>query len=285
MRVLPWLLLLASVGACTRKDIGANGAPNAGAPAKPAPSGPEGAPSPSVPSPPPPSADAKLLAERERAQGERRVEREHLVRELEQDGIDQPRVLDALRRVPRHRFVPSSVVSSAYANRPLPIGWGQTISQPYIVAAMTQAVDPKPTDRCLEIGTGSGYQAAVLSELCQRTYSIEYLPEVAVFGERNLRSLGYPVELRQGDGYRGWPEAAPFDVIVVTAAPEKVPSPLLEQLAVGGRLVIPVGPRDGVQRLELWKRLAPGDGPGALERRVLADVRFVPFLGDGERAK
>jgi protein-L-isoaspartate(D-aspartate) O-methyltransferase len=212
---------------------------------------------------------------------ERRLERERLVRDtIEARGIGAPRVLTAMRRVPRHRFVPAAVEGAAYSDRPLPIGWGQTISQPYIVAAMTEAVAPKPSDRCLEIGTGSGYQAAVLSELCARTYSIEYHPELATFAAQNLRSLGYAVELRSGDGFAGWPEAAPFDVIVVTAAPEKVPPPLFDQLAVGGRLVIPVGPQDSVQELVLYLRKTPGSGDRHFERQKLAAVRFVPFLGD-----
>lgn len=212
---------------------------------------------------------------------ERRVEREHMVRAgIEREGVSDPRVLAAMRRVPRHRFVPGSERGRAYANHPLPIGWGQTISQPSTVAFMTEAVAPKPSDRCLEIGTGSGYQAAILAELCGRTYSIEYLPTLAEFAKKNLTSLGYHVELRTGDGYRGWPEAAPFDVIVVTAAPEQVPSPLLDQLALGGRLVIPVGPQGEVQQLELFVRRKPGREASAFERTPLADVRFVPFLGE-----
>jgi protein-L-isoaspartate(D-aspartate) O-methyltransferase len=212
---------------------------------------------------------------------ERQAERDELVRAaLAGEGIDNPDVLAAMRRVPRHRFVPEAVQADAYADRPLPIGWGQTISQPYVVAAMTQAAAPKKSDRCLEIGTGSGYQAAVLAELCARTHSIEYVPELAAFGAKNLRALGYAVEVRTGDGYLGWPEASPFDVILVTAAPERVPPPLLEQLAVGGRLVIPVGPERGRQALELWTRRRPGAAPEAFERRELLDVRFVPFVGD-----
>jgi protein-L-isoaspartate(D-aspartate) O-methyltransferase len=155
-----------------------------------------------------------------------------------------------------------------------------------MVAAMSEAADPKSTERCLEIGTGSGYQAAVLAELCQRVYSIEYLPKVAAFGKANLEALGYTpgrVELRVGDGFKGWPEAAPFQTILVTAAPEQVPPPLLEQLDVGGRLVIPVGPEDAVQQLERWTRKAPGDAPEAFERETLMGVRFVPFLGDEAR--
>ena len=217
---------------------------------------------------------------------ERTAERERLVKHaLEGEGIKAPNVLQAMRKVPRHRFVPEPSRAEAYANRPLPIGYGQTISQPYIVAAMTEAVLPTPGDRCLEIGTGSGYQAAVLAELCERVFSIEYLPGVAAFGAENLRALGYDaprVMLRVGDGFQGWPEAAPFEVIVVTAAPEEVPEPLLDQLAVGGRLVIPVGPREEVQQLERWVRLRPGSEKEAFRREILMGVRFVPFLGDAQ---
>ncbi len=215
--------------------------------------------------------------------GERGAEREALVRDLARQGVKDERVLAALRRVPRHAFVPVAVKGMAYADQPLPIGMGQTISQPFIVAFMTEAVAPRPTDKCLEIGTGSGYQAAVLAELCQRTWSIEYLPELADQAKKNLVALGYQVALRTGDGYVGWPEAEPFDVIVVTAAPEKVPQPLLDQLAPGGRLVIPVGPRTEVQGLERWTRKQPGQGAEAFSRERLLDVRFVPFLGDGGR--
>ena len=212
---------------------------------------------------------------------ERRNEREHMVREtIAKRGVKEPRVLAAMRRVPRHLFVPPSAEGAAYGDRPLPIGWGQTISQPYIVAAMTEAVAPEPGERCLEIGTGSGYQAAVLAELCGRVYSIEYHPELAAFAAENLETVGYRVELRTGDGYAGWPEAQPFDVIVVTAAPERVPQPLLDQLALGGRLVIPVGPEGGVQELILYVRRKAGSDPASFERRSLAEVRFVPFLGD-----
>lgn len=222
-------------------------------------------------------------AERAPSRDERLAERERLVLSLRAEGIANEEVLRALRRVPRHRFVPASVAGAAYADRPLSIGWGQTISQPYIVARMSEVAAPRATDRCLEIGTGSGYQAAVLSELCGETYSIEYLPELAAFAARNLHGLGYSVKLRQGDGYRGWPEAAPFDVILVTAAPERVPQPLLEQLNVGGRLVIPVGRQDEVQTLELWTRTAVGSGESSFMRKPLADVRFVPFLGGAGR--
>ena len=215
---------------------------------------------------------------------DRRVERLQMVeQQLERRGIVDPRVLAAMRRVPRHRFVPEASRGEAYADRPLSIGYGQTISQPYIVALMTELSRPTEQDRCLEIGTGSGYQAAVLAEVCARTYSIEYLEPLARFGERNLRGLGYGperVQLRVGDGYRGWPEAAPFDVILVTAAPDRVPDPLLDQLAVGGRLVIPVGGEASGQELQRWTRTRPGSGSGAFTLEQLLPVRFVPFLGE-----
>jgi protein-L-isoaspartate(D-aspartate) O-methyltransferase len=151
------------------------------------------------------------------------------------------------------------------------------------MATMTEAAQIGAGDRVLEIGTGSGYQAAILAELCGKVFSIEYVEELARFAERNLRSAGYGPErvaLRAGDGYRGWPDAAPFHVIVVTAAPEKVPAPLLEQLALGGRLVIPVGPEHETQYLELYRRTAPGNAPGAFEKKSLMAVRFVPFVGE-----
>lgn len=218
----------------------------------------------------------------ERAAAEYPNERERMIRDqlIERDIRDR-RVLAAMRRVPRHRFVLRGWTEQAYSDGPLPIPGGQTISQPYIVAFMSEAAQVREGARCLEIGTGSGYQAAVLSELCRETYSIEYLPEVAAFARRNLEALGYlerGLFLRIGDGYAGWPERAPFDAILVTAAPEKVPPPLLAQLAPGGRLVIPVGDNYG-QALEVWHRVAPGDTRGAFERRVMFGVRFVPFLG------
>jgi protein-L-isoaspartate(D-aspartate) O-methyltransferase len=214
---------------------------------------------------------------------DRGAARSALVAELRREGIANERVLSAMDRVPRHAFVPDEQKARAYANEPLSIGYGQTISQPIVVAAMTQAAAPGPSDKCLEIGTGSGYQAAVLAELCQKVYSIEYLEPLAQAAERSLRRAGYDegrVELRTGDGYRGWPESAPFDVVLVTAAPESVPRPLLDQLAPGGRLVIPVGPRSGAQQLELWVRSSETDG--GFTRMPLMAVRFVPFLGEGE---
>jgi protein-L-isoaspartate(D-aspartate) O-methyltransferase len=203
-------------------------------------------------------------------------------RTIEARGVKDPRVLAAMRSVPRHAFVPEPERRRAYVDDPLPIGYGQTISQPYIVALMTEAVAPTPSDRCLEIGTGSGYQAAVLAELCHEVYSIEYIPELAEQAKQNLRAAGYGadrVHLRTGDGYKGWPEAAPFQAIVVTAAPERVPQPLRDQLAIDGRMVVPVGPTGGVQELELWTRTRGGRGDDAFDVKKLADVSFVPFLG------
>ena len=184
------------------------------------------------------------------------------------------RVLAALGKVPRHRFVPERWVDRAYDNRPLPIGHDQTISQPTIVALMTELAEPKATDRVLEIGTGSGYQAAVLAELAARVYTIEIVRPLGEAAAELLRSLGYTnIETRIGDGYAGWPEAAPFDAIVVTAAPERMPQPLIDQLARGGRLVAPIGPAGGVQQLLLMRKGADGE---TVTRNVLP-VRFVPL--------
>ena len=185
-----------------------------------------------------------------------------------------PRVAAAIGRVPRHRFVPAQYAASAYANRPLPIGHEQTISQPFIVALMTELIDPQPADRVLEIGTGSGYQAAVLAELVARVYTIEIVRPLGERAAQVLRELGYGnIETRIGDGYRGWPEAAPFDAIVVTAAPDHMPQPLLDQLAPGGRLIAPVGTRSGTQQLQLLRK----DAKGGIVTRSVLDVRFVPL--------
>jgi protein-L-isoaspartate(D-aspartate) O-methyltransferase len=216
------------------------------------------------------------------ARRERTAEREQMVKEqVMARGIDDARVLAALRQVPRHCFVPSDCAKLAYTDGPLGIPGEQTISQPYIVACMSQAARLQPRARVLEIGTGSGYQTAVLAELCDEIYSVEFLPEVAAFGRRHLEALGYlehGVELRVGDGYEGWPEQSPFDAILVTAAPARVPPPLLRQLAIAGRLVIPVG-TGADQRLELWTRERPGGAENAFSCATLFGVRFVPFLG------
>ena len=190
-------------------------------------------------------------------------------------GVASARVLSALRDVPRHLFVPPELRSQAYDDRPLPIGYGQTISQPYIVALMTELARPRPTDRALEVGTGSGYQAAVLSRLVSHVYTIEIVELLARSAEQRLKTLGYAnVTLRAGDGYAGWPDVAPFDIIIVTAAPDHVPAPLLAQLRAGGRLVIPVGPVSAGQELQLIEK----DSTGRTETTRVAPVRFVPLV-------
>ena len=190
-------------------------------------------------------------------------------------GLDES-VLQAIGRVERHRFVPPGAVRDAYANHPLPIGHGQTISQPYIVALMTDLLDLAPKDTVLEIGTGSGYQAAVLAELVETVYSIEIIEPLAREAAERLQTLGYDnVTTRLGDGYFGWEEHAPFDAIIVTAAASHVPPPLIEQLAPGGRMVIPVGNRFLTQYLLLIEK----DTDGAIRSRQITAVRFVPLTG------
>jgi protein-L-isoaspartate(D-aspartate) O-methyltransferase len=193
-------------------------------------------------------------------------------------GVRDPRVLDAMRKVPRHRFVDPSQRSQAYEDHPLPIPGNQTISQPYIVALMSELLDLKPGSRVLEIGTGSGYQSAVLGELAKEVYTIEIVPELARLAAERLRELGYSnVTVREGDGYRGWPEHAPFDAIIVTAAPERIPEPLIDQLAAGGVMVIPVG--GFFQELKVFRKGADGN---VTEKDILP-VRFVPMTGEVER--
>ncbi len=185
--------------------------------------------------------------------------------------------LDVLGNIPRHEFVPDGQKPFAYWNRPLPIGGDQTISQPYIVALMTDLAEVSKDDIVLEIGTGSGYQAAVLSELAAHVYTIEIIDWLGQRAEEDLERLGYDnVSVRLGDGYAGWPEHAPFDAIVVTAAPEEVPQPLIDQLAVGGRMVIPVGGQDEVQTLHLLMK----DEEGMLTVQGVIPVRFVPLTRD-----
>jgi protein-L-isoaspartate(D-aspartate) O-methyltransferase len=189
-------------------------------------------------------------------------------------GVRDARVLATLREVPRHLFVPPSERRYAYEDRPLPVGNGQTISQPYIVALMTELARPAPTDRALEVGTGSGYQAAVLSRLVSHVYSIEILSSLARTADARLRELGYGnVTVRAGDGYLGWPEQAPFDIIMVTAAPDHIPPPLLAQLKRGGRMVVPVGPAAAGQQLQLIEKAASGE----LSTTAVAPVLFVPL--------
>jgi len=195
---------------------------------------------------------------------------------LDKDKLD-PRVMQAMARVPRHAFVPKAERRYAYENRPLPIGHGQTISQPYIVAIMTDLLRLRPDDRVLEIGTGSGYQAAILGELVKRVYSIEIIPALAERARTVLDELGYKrVSTRVGDGYYGWEEQAPFDAIMVTAAADHVPPPLLKQLKPGGRMLIPVGSRFMTQQLVLVEKAADG----SITTRLLLPVRFVPLTGE-----
>ena len=187
-------------------------------------------------------------------------------------------VLAVMGQVPRHEFVPERYRSHAYEDRPLPIGHDQTISQPYIVAFMTEQLHPKSTDRVLEIGTGSGYQAAVLAGLVSEVYSIEIVEPLARRAETDLKRLGYTnVTVRAGDGYKGWPEAAPFDAIIVTCAPEDVPQPLVDQLKDGGRMIIPVGPA-GNQELVLLRKQR-----SRLETQAVLPVRFVPMTGEAQK--
>jgi protein-L-isoaspartate(D-aspartate) O-methyltransferase len=209
------------------------------------------------------------------------AERERMVVEqIEARGVRDARVLAAMRKVPRHELVPAGERDRAYDDRPLPIGHGQTISQPYIVALMTELARAGPGDRVLEVGTGSGYQAAVLAETGAEVWSIEIVEPLAKRAAADLARLGFErVHVKAGDGYRGWPEHAPFDAILVTAAPPEVPEPLLEQLAAGGRLVIPVGERGELQWLEVHER-------NGTEMRIerVTPVRFVPMTGEAERA-
>ena len=218
-----------------------------------------------------PSRADRVESPETRAARERMVEEQILAR-----GVRDPRVLEALRKVPRHLFVPLEMQPSAYADSALPIGMGQTISQPYVVAFMTEALELKPQDRVLEIGTGSGYQAAVLSVLVREVYSMEIVEQLGREAGARLKEMGYSnVRVRIGDGYRGWPEAAPFDAIVVTAAPPDIPAALVAQLRPGGRMVVPVGRY--VQSLIRLRLTAKG-----VERESLLPVRFVPMVHEGE---
>lgn len=202
------------------------------------------------------------------------AQRERMVRaQIERRGVKNPQVLQAMLEVPRHLFVPEGLRASAYEDRPLPIGHGQTISQPYIVASMTEMLDPRPADRVLEIGTGSGYQAAVLARLVRHVYTVEIVGELGKEARARLEALGYSnVTVRVGDGYQGWAEEAPFDKIILTAAPPEVPPELVEQLKNGGRLVAPVGTE--------WQELVvvEKDGRGRVKRRTGYPVMFVPMV-------
>ncbi len=194
--------------------------------------------------------------------------------------ITDKRVIQAMREVPRHLFVPPEEASHAYEDNPLPIGWGQTISQPFIVAFMTQAVDLERTSRVLEIGTGSGYQAAILARICDEVYSIEIVPDLSARAAAVLGRLGYSnIKLKTGDGYLGWQEFSPFDAIVVTCSPTHVPPSLIHQLAENGRMIIPVD-ENGHQELVLLKKR-----DGRLTRRSVLPVRFVPMVDTNKRIR
>jgi len=196
--------------------------------------------------------------------------------QIQKRGIKDARVLEAIRKVKRHLFVPSGYRLLAYADSPLPIGMGQTISQPYIVALMTELLNLKGDEKVLEIGTGSGYQAAILAELTKEVYTIEILEPLARQAEKLLAELGYRnIYVKTGDGFLGWPEQSPFDAIIVTCAPEEIPAPLIEQLAEGGRLFIPVGAH--WQNLKLVQKRE-----GDLITKDIIPVRFVPMLKGGE---
>jgi protein-L-isoaspartate(D-aspartate) O-methyltransferase len=189
-------------------------------------------------------------------------------------GISDPAVIEVMGVVPRHEFIPEEFLRQAYENHPLPIGYGQTISQPYIVALMTEALGVTDEDKILEIGTGSGYQAAVMAELADHVYTIEIVGPLVERAEATIARLGYDnVTVRHADGYYGWQEQAPFDAIIVTAAPDHIPQPLVDQLKVGGKLIIPVGPVGGFQTLWLVTRV----GEDEVQTRNLGGVRFVPL--------
>ena len=201
-------------------------------------------------------------------------------RQIRQRGVTDTRVLSAMETIPRERFVPPDAHAHAYEDVPLAIGFNQTISQPYIVAYMTEVLDVRDSHRVLEIGTGSAYQAAVLGKLAREVWTVEIVPELAAAATGQLRNLGLTnVHVRLGDGYSGWPEQAPFDRIMVTAAPDEIPGPLVEQLAVGGRLVIPVGSQGGPQ----WMTVVEKTSSGVLEKRTIP-VQFVPLTRDRKQS-
>jgi protein-L-isoaspartate(D-aspartate) O-methyltransferase len=203
--------------------------------------------------------------------------RDMVEQQIRQRGIRQPDVLRAMESVPRHLFIPPDRRDQAYTDAPQPIGWGQTISQPYIVALMTSLLELGKGDKVLEIGTGSGYHAAVLSRVAGQVYTIEIIDELGKQAKSTLEQLGYDnVHVKIGDGYKGWPEAAPFDAIILTAAPPSIPQPLVDQLKVGGRMVVPVG--SFVQDLLLITKTSHG-----LEKRTVAPVRFVPMTGEVQK--
>jgi len=224
------------------------------------------------------AAEQKAAGQEADPQDEEAAElrRTMVVQQIEKRGVDDALVLEAMRSVPRHRFVPTVSITKAYADQPQPIGHGQTISQPYIVAYMTEMLELDPEEKVLEIGTGSGYQAAVLAEITDRVWSIEIIEDLADTAKQRLRQLGYKeVRTRQGDGYYGWESVAPFDGIIVTAAAGHIPTPLIEQLAFDGKMIIPIGGTYEVQSLMLVQKNE--DGEVTTER--LMPVRFVPMTG------
>jgi protein-L-isoaspartate(D-aspartate) O-methyltransferase len=269
-RILEATVLVAALGACG--PPGDTVSPSAGSGQAP---GVPPAPPASAPATPPVGMVVPVTEP-----GDRRAERESMVeRQVATRGIHDAAVLDALRSVPRHQFVPLPARGEAYSDRPLPIGFDQTISQPYIVALMTELAEVQPGDRVLEIGTGSGYQAAVLASMGCTVFTIEIVNPLAERAAETLERLGYgSIQVRAGDGYVGWPEEAPFDAILVTAAPPRIPQPLLDQLADGGHLVAPVG--EDIQHLTVVTRAADD-----LNRRVVLPVRFVPMTGEVRRIR
>jgi len=224
-------------------------------------------------------SDGKWVSETNR-RGDFRTMREKMVEiQIKARGVKDPRVLSAMLKVERHLFVPKDLQSSAYTDQPLPIGEGQTISQPYIVALMTELLELKGGEKVLEIGTGSGYQAAILAELVKEVYTIEIIEPLATSAKKLLLQLGYQnILVKAGDGYLGWPEAAPFNAIIVTAAPDHIPKPLLEQLKEGGRMVVPVGSYSQVLK-KIVKR------SGRIDTTDVIPVVFVPMTGEGVKQK
>jgi protein-L-isoaspartate(D-aspartate) O-methyltransferase len=210
------------------------------------------------------------------------AQRERLVHEIQQQGVRDPEVLRVMRAVPRHLFMPEEARKHAYVNRPVPIGYGQTISQPYIVGFMTEQLEPRKDSKVLEIGTGSGYQAAVLSPLVKHVYTIEIVPELARWAQTVLEKQGCRnVTVRHGDGYKGWPEEAPFDRIILTAAPPEIPQTLIDQLKPGGKLIAPVGSSPFGQNLVVLDK----SPDGKLRRRTVLPVMFVPMVPGKSAAK
>ena len=233
-------------------------------------------PPPATPSPAPPATLSPVAARQEESVDERLEERMSMVdRQIRRRGVTDQDVLAAMERVPRHAFVPTAYQNQAYDDRPLPIGYGQTISQPYIVALMTELLQLNNTDRVLEVGTGSGYQAAILAEVVAEVYTVEIIEPLAAEAHERLERLGYDnVHTLQADGYYGWEEHAPYDAIIVTCAPDHIPQPLVQQLKDGGKLVIPVGPPGGYQ--SLWEVTREGE---AIKKREVTGVLFVPLTG------